>query len=137
MAYQSDIAAMSASIMKLSNGLLAAAITLAACQTVATEYDKPARINDSDESSRAALQQTVNAALQTEVVLADDALTNSTQLFIERVAPKTMEGSPAGGRTMEKPFEFRLVIYGDDCVLIDQRDSTRYVLQDTSCIAED
>ena len=128
---------MSGSIMKSFSGLLATAITLVACQTVATEHDKPARIIDSDESSRAALQQTVNAALHTEVVLADDALTNSSQLFVERVVPTTMEGSPAGGRTMEKPFEFQLVIYGDDCVLIDQRDSTRYVLQDTSCIAED
>ena len=128
---------MSGSIMKSSSGLLATAITLVACQTVATEYDKPARIIDSDESSRAALQQTVNAALHTEVVLADDALTDSSQLFVELVAPKTMEGSPAGGRTMEKPFEFRLVINGHDCVLIDQRDSARHVLQDTSCIAED
>lgn len=124
-------------IIKPSNGLLAAAITLAACQTVATEYDKPARISDSDESSRAALQQTVNAALNTEVVLADDALTKSSQLFIERVVPTSIEGSPAGGRTMEVPFEFRLVINGDDCVLIDGRDDSRHVLHDTSCIAED
>jgi len=128
---------MSASFMKSSSGLLAVAITLAACQTVATEYDKPARISNPDESSRAALQQTVNAALNTEVILADDALTNSSQLFVERVVPKTIEGSPAGGRTMEMPFEFRLVMNGDDCVLIDQRDSSRHVLQDTSCIAED
>jgi len=128
---------MSGSIMKSSSGLLAAAITLAACQTVATEYDKPARITDPDEGSRAALQQSVNAALNTEVVLANDALTNSSQLFVERVVPTSMEGSPAGGRTMEMPFEFRLVINGDDCVLIDQRDDSRHVLQDTNCIAED
>jgi hypothetical protein len=128
---------MSGSKMKSSSGLLAAAMVLAACQTVATEYDKPARITDPDASSRAALQQTVNAALNTEVVLADDALTNSSQLFVERVVPKSIEGSPAGGRTMEMPLEFRLVINGDDCVLIDMRDDSRHVLQDTSCIAED
>ena len=128
---------MSGSIMKFSSGLLAAAITLAACQTVATEYDKPARITNPDESSRAELQQTINAALHTDVILADDALTNSSQLFIERVVPKTMEGSPAGGRTMEMPFEFQLVINGDDCVLIDRRDNSRHVLQKSSCIAED
>ena len=128
---------MSGSKMKSSSALLAAAITLAACQTVATEYDKPARIINPDDGSRAALQQTINAALHTEVVLADDALTNSSQLFIERVMPKTMEGSPAGGRTMEKPFEFQLVINGDDCVLIDRRDDSRHVLQESTCIAED
>ena len=128
---------MSGSRVKISTGLLAIAIGLAACQTVATEYDKPARISEPDEGSRAALQQTVNAALHTEVALADDALTNSSQLFVERVVPKTMEGSPAGGRTMEMPFEFQLVINGDDCVLIDMRDDSRHALQDTSCIAED
>lgn len=128
---------MSASTMKSLSGLLAVFIGLAACQTVATEYDKPARISNPDESSRAALQKTVNAALNTEVVLASDALTNSSQLFIERVMPKSMEGSLAGGRTMEMPFEFRLVINGDDCVLIDKHDDSRHVLQDTSCNAED
>jgi hypothetical protein len=128
---------MSGPILKLSSGLLTAVIGLAACQTVATEYDRPARITEPDADSRAALQRTVNAVLSTEVVLAADALTNSSQLFVERVVPKTMEGSPAGGRTMEMPFEFRLVINGDDCVLIDGRDESRHVLKDTSCIAED
>jgi hypothetical protein len=38
---------------------------------------------------------------------------------------------------MEMPFQFRLVINGDDCVLIDQRDESRHELKDTSCIAEE
>jgi hypothetical protein len=69
------------------------------------------------------------------VTLADDALTDSSLLIVERVMPKSMEGSPAQGRTMEMPIQFRLVINGDDCILIDQRDESRHVLQDTSCIA--
>jgi len=105
------------------------------CQTVATGYDKPAQITDPSDESRAALQQTVNTALNTDVTLADDALTDSSLLIVERVIPKTMEGSPAQGRTMEMPFQFRLVINGDDCILIDLRDESRHVLQDTSCIA--
>ena len=105
------------------------------CQTVATGYDKPARITDPTDDSRAALQQTVNAALNTNVTLADDALTDSSLLIVERSMPKSMDGSPAQGRTMEMPYQFRLVINGDECILIDQRDESRHVLQDTSCIA--
>lgn len=115
--------------------LLAATPAMVACQTVATNDDMPALITDPTDASRAALQQAVNAALNTEVLLADDALTNTSLLIIERVMPRTMEGSPAQGRTMDMPFQFRLVINGDDCVLIDQRDESRYPLQDTSCMA--
>ena len=116
--------------------LLAAMPGMVACQTVATSNDTPALITDPSDESRAALQQTVNAALNTEVTLADDALTDTSLLVIERVMPRTMQGSPAQGRTMEMPYQFRLVINGDDCVLIDQRDDSRHVLQDTSCSAE-
>ena len=115
--------------------LLIATSGVVACQTVATGYDKPARITDPTDDSRAALQQVVNAALNTDVTLADDALTKSSLLIIERVMPRSMEGSPAQGRTMDMPFQFRLVINGDDCILIDQRDESRHALQDTSCIA--
>ena len=106
----------------------------AGCQTVAMGDDKPARISNPNDDSRAALQQTVNEVLNTNVTLADDALTDSSLLIVERVMPKSMEGSPAQGRTMEMPIQFRLVINGNDCILIDQRDESRHVLRDTSCI---
>ena len=123
--------------MRSSLWLLAVTSGLFSCQTVATAYDKPARISDPTDASRAALQQTVNAVLNTNVTLAADALTGSSLLIVERAMPRTMDGSPAQGRTMEMPIQFRLVINGDDCILIDQRDESRHVLQDTSCIAEE
>ena len=123
--------------MRSSLWLLVVSSGLLACQTVATAYDKPARISDPTDASRAALQQTVNAVLNTNVTLAADALTGSSLLIVERAMPRTMDGSPAQGRTMEMPIQFRLVINGDDCILIDQRDESRHVLQDTSCIAEE
>ena len=115
--------------------MFATAFGVVGCQTVATGYDKPARITDPTDDSRVALRQTVNAALNTNVTLADDALTDSSLLIVERSMPKSMEGSPAQGRTMDMPYQFRLVINGDECVLIDQRDDSRHVLRDTSCIA--
>jgi hypothetical protein len=128
---------MSGATMRPAIWLLAATAGMVACQTVATDYDKPARITDPSDASRAALQQTVNDVLNTEVLLADDALVNSSLLIVERVMPRTMEGSPAEGRTMEMPLQFRLVINGDDCILIDQRDDSRHKLANTSCIAEE
>lgn len=116
--------------------MFVAAFGIIGCQTVAMGNDKPARITDPSDESRAALQQTVNAALNTNVTIADDALTNSNLLIIERAMPRSMDGSPAQGRTMEMPYQFRLVINGDDCILIDQRDESRHVLHDTSCTAD-
>lgn len=117
--------------------LLATMPGVVACQTVASSYDRPALITAPTDASRAALQQTVNTALHTEVLLADDALTSTSLLIIERAAPRSIEGSHSTGRNMEMPIQFRLVIDGDDCVLIDQRNESRYVLRDTTCIVEE
>jgi hypothetical protein len=108
----------------------------ACCKTVATEHDKAARIIDADDASRAALQRTVDGALKTHVTLADDALTESSVLIIERSPPRSIQGLPSQGRNMDVPIQFRLVIHGDDCVLIDQRDRSRHELENTRCEAE-
>jgi hypothetical protein len=74
--------------------------------------------------------------LHTDVALADDALTETSILTVERKIPQSIEGSPAQGRNMEKPIQFRLVRNGSECILIDQRDMTRTVLADTVCSVE-
>jgi nitroreductase len=111
-------------------------LMLSGCQTVNTDDDRPARIVDPDADSRAALQAAVNEALGTEVMLADTALTDRSRLTIERWPAGTMDNPVPQGRILEKPIQFRLVINGSDCILIDQRDSARYVLEKTSCEAE-
>lgn len=103
------------------------------CKTVPTEQDEAARIIDPDDASRAALQRAVNTALHTEVTLAADALTESSLLVIERNPPKSIQGHPSQGRIMEAPLQFRLVVNGEDCILIDQRDRSRYRLENTRC----
>lgn len=118
--------------------LTAATIALAAlgCQTVGGDYDKPARIVDNNDASRAVLQETVNAVFGTHVTLADDALTDASVLTIERSPRPTMENPNPLGRNMEMPIQLRLVINGTDCILIDQRDRSRHILANTSCEAE-
>ena len=112
------------------------AMSFASCKNVAPDADQAALIVNPDAASRAALQATVNAALHTDVALADDALTATSILIIERKIPQSIEGSPAQGRNMEMPIQFRLVRNGAECILIDQRDMSRRVLADTVCSVE-
>jgi hypothetical protein len=116
--------------------LIALAFSFAACKNVTPDVDQAAVIVNPDAASRAALQETVNAALHTEVTLAEDALTETSMLIIERQAPQSIEGSAAQGRNMEMLIQFRLVANGSECILIDQRDMSRVVLADTVCSVE-
>lgn len=111
-------------------------IAMAACKHVVDDANEPAVVVDPTDASRAALQQAVNEAMRTDVLLAEDALTDSSILIIEHRVPESIAGSPAQGRNMEMPVQFRLFTNGKVCVLEDQRDKTRYVLDDTKCAAE-
>ena len=113
--------------------LIVVAMGFAGCKNVAPDADLAALIINPDAASRAALQAVVNAALHTDVTLADDALTETSILTIERKIPQSIEGSPAQGRNMEMPIQFRLVANGTECILIDQRDMSRAVLENTVC----
>jgi len=124
--------------MALKPGAVIAGIafTVVGCQTLAGGEDMSARITNPTDHSRAALQNAVNDALNIDVALANDALTNSSVLTIERRPPRSMQSPPAQGRNMDTPIQFRLVLNGSDCVLIDQRDNSRYMLAKTTCAAE-
>ncbi|MCH8116811.1 MAG: hypothetical protein IIA78_01670, partial [Proteobacteria bacterium] len=111
-------------------------LTIVGCQTLASGADVSARITEPTDDSRAALQNAVNDALNIRVALADDALTGSSVLIIERNPPRNMQSPPAQGRNMDTPILFRLVLNGSDCILIDQRDDSRYPLEKTTCAAE-
>lgn len=115
--------------------LACALMALSGCRTTASNNDVPARISNPSAASRAALQQAVNMALHTEVVLADDALTSSSILIIERNPRRTMQNLP-DGRVTESPIQFRLVANGSACILIDTRDDSRHLLENTTCVAE-
>ena len=124
--------------MKIVRALLGTLLwfTLTGCQTVDTDLDRPARIVNADADSRAALQAAVNEALGNEVMLANNALTDTSLLTIERWPAGTMENPVPQGRILEKPIQFRLVINDSDCILIDQRNESRHVLKNTDCVAE-
>jgi hypothetical protein len=116
--------------------LILAGLACVACQTVNADADQPARIVNPDADSRAALQATINEVFGTDVMLADDALTESSLLTIERWPAGTMDNPVPQGRILEKPIRFQLVRNGDDCVLVRSSDGARYRLVDTECAAE-
>ena len=119
-----------------SIGIAVCVLAITGCKNVATDAGQPAVIVDPDDASRAALQRTVNSALSNEVLLADDALSDTSVLIIERKTPQSIEGSHAQGRNMDLPIQFRLVTDGVSCILVDQRDESRHSLEDTRCVAE-
>lgn len=108
----------------------------AGCQTLVTDGDVAARITNPTDDSRNALQSAVNDALDANVALASDALTDSSVLTIERNPPRSMDNLPAQGRNMDVPMQFRLVRNDGDCVLVYTADDSRRTLSDTSCIEE-
>ena len=122
-------------VRRILFGALLFAVMLG-CQTVEPDYDKPARIIDVDDASRSALQQAVDAAIGTNVTLADNALTDTSLLTLENRPPRSMTNPNPQGRIMEIPIQFQLIKNGNDCILIDQRDRSRQVLSGTSCEIE-
>ena len=121
----------------LSNGMFAiTALVLSGCKHTVIDGEQPAVISDPTDASRAALQSAVNEAMHTEVLLAEDALTDSSLLIIERKKIQSIDGLQTDGRTMDMPVQFRLVTNGVDCILVDQRNQSRYVLANTACRVE-
>ena len=112
-------------------------LCLAGCQTMQPDTDVPAVIIDADDASRAALRAALADAFGgRDVVIADDALTTSSVLTIERGPHRTIDNPAPDGRILAEPFRFRLVRHGEDCVLIDPRDGSRRLLADTRCAPE-
>ncbi len=95
----------------------------------------PAVVMDSSPASRTDIQQAVTNALGKEVLIADDALTTSSLLIIERHTPRTIEGRIASGRILDAPEVFQLVLEKDRCVLVHRRTDVAYPLENARCRA--
>ena len=116
---------------------LAGILLLAGCQTMNADADVPALITAPDDASRAALQAALGASFGgLNVVIADDALTQSSLLTIERGPHRTINNPSPDGRILGEPFRFKLVKNGAECTLIDLRDDSRHVLANTRCVPE-
>jgi hypothetical protein len=112
-------------------------VMITGCRTLSGSPDQAALITQPDASSRAALQATLSDLFGgIEIRLADDALTRSSLLTLAVGAQSTLVEPAAGGRIVSEPYRFRLVLNGEDCILIDLRDDSRHRLADTTCMPE-
>lgn len=98
-----------------------------------TSTGAPAAIMESTPAGRSDIEQAVTAALGKDVLIADDALTESSVLIVERRIPRTMEGRIGSGRILDPPETFQLVLEGDQCVLVHDRTGEAYPLENTRC----
>jgi hypothetical protein len=115
---------------------LAIGFIASACASIA-HPDSPARIVQPDANSRAELHHAIARALQrSHVTLADDALTRTSILIIERTPARDPTGQRLSGRDYDKPEQFQLVLDGGRCILIHQRTGERYELRATRCEPE-
>ena len=121
---------------RLTGLLIAAALHAGGCQTVGPEHEIPARIINPDDASREALQDAVNKIMARNVTIPDTALTTSSYLTIENRPQPTMENPVPMGRDYQRPVTLRLVIDDTECVLVDERNSARYLLRNTRCVAD-
>ena len=123
----------------ISSILLVITIPLFACQNSHSGAAVPARIIDSTTESHAELVKTVSAALNNPAVtLADNALTSTSVLVIERKQHRDPNGNPVLGRNLDlNPVaRFRLLLKDGRCLLLHENTGDRYTLDKTHCIAE-
>ena len=111
-----------------------AALWLLGCQALAVSAEVEAVIVDPGAKSRAELRRVVSALLGVpSVTLADDALTGSSVLLIERNVARDARGLRITGRDYDRPESFQLVKSGAACLLVHARDGKRAVLVETRC----
>lgn len=98
----------------------------------------PAIIVNPTAESRAELHQAVSNMLSgADVTLADEALTNSSVLTIERKRIGSLESPPLSGRDLGTPERFHLLLTGTGCVLVHESDESTVSLTETDCVPEE
>jgi hypothetical protein len=98
--------------------------------------DVPAIIAQPTAATRAEVQNALSTALGMSITLANDALTHSSTLSIERNPIYDSSGRRIEVRERAPPELFRLIKRGSQCVLIRERTQTESALRVTQCVPE-
>ena len=78
-----------------------------------------------------------NALPGRRILLANDALTTSSLLVIERRRHDSLAGTRAAGVADEAPQRFRLILDGDTCELVHLNTGKHHALTRTRCRAKE
>lgn len=112
-------------------------VVLSACKNGILPEETPALVSEPGPESRAELQAVVSKALGgVDVLLAEDVMTETSVLLVERQARRDPQGRRLPGRDLGTPEKFQLLLSGDHCVLLQQSTGERWDLQETRCIPE-
>ena len=113
---------------------LSALVMLSACASVAGQ-DGPAVLSEATPETHEELVKIVSSALNVPTVtIAADALTNDSQLIIERAPVRDAGGRRLQGRELSQPEHFQLVSAGGRCVLVHARTNAEYELSTAKCM---
>lgn len=107
---------------------------LSACAMSSAETT-PAVIASPDAASRATLRQAVATLIDRPVMLADDALTRESTLILERTVARDPSGKRIEAAERTGPEVLRLVIRGDECLLVHERTQQTAALPGVKCVA--
>ena len=114
--------------------VLGALLWAGGCRTVRAPDERADAVLEADAAAHAALAQAVGWALGgVPVALADDALTRTSTLVVERVRPRDARGLPLNGRELGPAEHFRLVRTGARCVLVHEEGGEAFTLAGVGC----
>ena len=116
--------------------VLPACLVAAACQSA--ESDEPEEVSalrvKSTPESTTEIRDVIDKALPgRRILLANDALTESSLLVIERRRHERLQGALSSGVADEAPQRFRLVLHGEQCELVHLNTGKRHALARTRC----
>lgn len=118
--------------------LCCATVLVCACKSMPAKGDQPAVIVNPTAESRAELQHVVSDMLfGADVLLADEALTETSVLIIERQRIRSLQNPPLSGRDLGRPERFQLFTTGTGCVLVHESNHARYELAEVECVPEE
>lgn len=113
-----------------------AALFVAACTAAGQPQEAPAVLVEPSAQTRGELARAVAAQFGgVPIPLADDALTRTSELVLERAGVRDAQGLPANGRESGRPELFHLLLIDGRCVLVHDRTGHRATLATARCAA--
>lgn len=120
------------------HAIFVACVTLSACQMTVAQVPKAAVLTNPGADVRLEISQAIIAMTgYSSVVLADQDLTQSSELVIERKHQRTANGELIQGRDLELPQRFQLVLQDGQCWLVQQKTTQRTLLKKAQCRVQD
>ena len=116
--------------------ILISLLSLAGCKSLAEQSMVDALITHSSEESVTELHSIVTEALNVKkILLARDALTQSSRLIINRKNHRSLQQGVVMGRSEEMPEIFKLKLKGKKCILLHPASNRSWPLLKSQCKA--